>query len=138
MFRGAGFAMNYEDRSHMTEKRKFYARYPYVRGNQALWRGDPSEGGAQFRQIVVTSNEWMLNQGVFQVYALEGTGNGIVDGKFSASPNPKVLCDEDVEGLEAAGQEFGRIVKEAEQQGFKRASFIDELEFQAKLKASSG
>jgi hypothetical protein len=117
--------------------KKHYARYPYIRGNQALWRGNASEKGAQFRQVVVTSSEWMLIQGVFQVYALEGSGNGIVDGKFSVSPEPTVLFDGDFQGLDAAGKKFDQIVKEAQGQGFKSVSFIDELEFQSKLSESA-
>lgn len=97
----------------MNETKKIYARYPYIRGNQALWRGDATEKGAQFRQVVVTSNEWMSTQGIFQVYGLEGTGNGIVDGKLSVSSNPTLLFDKEFEGLDAAGKKFAEIVNEA-------------------------
>ena len=41
-------------------------------------------------RVVITSPEWNSTAGVFQVYALEGTGNGIADGKFSVSPG--VCC----------------------------------------------
>ena len=116
--------------------KKHYARYPYVRGTQALWRGNASEKGAQFRQVVVTSIEWMSTQGVFQVYALEGIGNGIVNGKLSVSPEPTVLCNDDFQSLDAAGKKFDQLIKEAQEKGFKNVSFIDELEFQAKLGAS--
>ena len=74
----------------MAEDKKHYSRYIFNRGNQALWKGEPSEKGAQFRQVIITSDEWMLGSGIFQVCALEGTSNGIVDGKLSPGQNPKV------------------------------------------------
>jgi hypothetical protein len=77
----------------------------------------------------------MLSGGIFQVYALEGVGKGIVGGKLSTLPNPSVLFDRDFTGLDAAIEKFRGLVKEAEEQGFKRVTLIDELEFQAKLRA---
>ena len=83
----------------MPKERKNYARYYIVRGHQALWRGDPAEHGAQFRQVVITSNEFNSTQGVFQVYGLEGTGTGIREGKLSISAgDPAVLFDGGIAG----------------------------------------
>jgi len=117
------------------ENRKHYAKYYIVRGHQALWRGDPAENGAQFRQVAITSNEWNSTQGTFQVYALEGTGKGIRDGKLAVSDDdPNVFFDGDFQGLDAAGEKFDQIVNEAQKQGFRLVTLMDELEFQAKLR----
>jgi len=51
----------------MEQSKKHNAQYPFVRGNPALWRGDPTKKGAQFRQVVITSDQWMLTEGKFQV-----------------------------------------------------------------------
>ncbi|SRR5258708_5185566 len=119
----------------MPKERKPYARYYIIRGHQALWKGDPAESGAQFRQLVITSNEFNSTQGTFQVYGLEGTGNGIRDGKFATSgDDPKVLFDDDFNGLQAAVQRFTRMLEEANAQGFKEVTMMDELEFNAKLR----
>jgi len=117
--------------------KKSYARYFIIRGNHALWNGDPAVSGARFRQVVITSNEWNSTEGTFQVYALEGTGRGIVDAKLSVLPQPTVLFDGDFQGLDAAGEKFEQITKEAQAQGFRSISLIDELEFQSKLKGTS-
>jgi hypothetical protein len=117
------------------ENRKHYARYYVVRGHQALWKGDPAESGAQFRQIAITSNEWNSTQGTFQVYAVEGAGEGIRDGKLAVSGNdPNVLFDGDFQGLDVAAKKFDEIVKEALDLGFRLVTLMDELRFQAKLK----
>jgi hypothetical protein len=121
----------------MTEQKKYYARYPFIRGNQALWKGDSSEKGATFRQAVITSDEWAWDVGTFQLYALEGTGKGISKGKFSTEPDPRVLFDGDFKSLEAAHTKFDEIVKQAEAEGFRAVTIIEELEFQANLRASS-
>ena len=76
----------------------------------------------------------MLNVGIFQVYALEGTSNEVVEGKLSPGPNPKVLIDEDFEGLEAAAKKFEHFIANAKSQGFKEKTVLEELEFEAKLK----
>jgi hypothetical protein len=119
----------------MSQERKPYARYIYVRAHQSLWLGDPSERGAQFRQVIMTADAWMQNDGMFQVYALEGTGNGIVSGKLSVDPNPRLLYDQDISGFQAASQKFLQLSKEAEEQGFRVRSIIEEFEFEAKLKS---
>ncbi len=122
----------------MPSERRPYARYYIIRGHQALWKGDPAENGAQFRQLAITSNEFTSTQGIFQVYGLEGTGTGIRDGKLTISDNdPKILVDADFNGLDAAVTKFTEIVREAEAQGFKQVTFMKELEFQAKLKGQS-
>jgi hypothetical protein len=119
----------------MPNERKPYARYYIIRGHQALWKGDPSEKGAQFRQLVITSNEFNSTQGIFQLYGLEGTGDGIRDGKLAISESdPKILIDADFNGLDEAVKKFAQIVKETQAQGFKEVTMMDELEFSAKLR----
>jgi len=119
----------------MPNERKPYARYYIIRGHQALWKGDPSEKGAQFRQLVITSNEFNSTQGIFQLYGLEGTGDGIRDGKLAISESdPKILIDADFNGLDEAVKKFAQIVKETQAQGFKEVTMMDELEFTAKLR----
>ena len=119
----------------MPNERKPYARYYIIRGHQALWKGDPSEKGAQFRQLVITSNEFNSTQGIFQLYGLEGTGDGIRNGKLAISESdPKILIDADFNGLDEAVRKFTQIVKEAQAQGFKEVTMMDELEFNAKLR----
>jgi len=121
----------------MAKEPKPYARYYIVRGHQTLWRGDAAEAGSEFRELVITSNEFNSTQGTFQLFALEGTGTGIKDGKLAvAESEPKVLCDQDFQGLEAAAKKFGEVVKEAEAQGFKTVSVIDQLEFEDRLRRS--
>ena len=121
----------------MDRKRKIIARYYIVRGNQALWNGDPAESGAQFRQVVITSDEWNSTRGIFQVYALAGVGKGIQNGKLAVSTDdPKVLFDQDFQGLEAASKKLTEIVEEAVAEGFKPVSLIDVLEFEAKRRGT--
>ena len=78
----------------------------------------------------------MLAEGRFQVHALEGSGNGIEAGKFSAALNPTVLFDGDYDGANAAEKKFQEIVAGAESEGFKTWTQLDEMEFHAKLKAA--
>jgi hypothetical protein len=42
----------------MEKERKFYARYYIIRGQKALWKGGPAEHGSQYRNIVITSNQF--------------------------------------------------------------------------------
>jgi hypothetical protein len=119
----------------MVAAKKHFARYGFIADIQALWRGDPSQAGAQFREIVMTSADWLSVSGTFQVYALSGTGNGIVNGKFFAS-EPTLIFDEDVIGFEAARSRFEKAVTEALGDGFGPISFIEEMEFLAKLQQS--
>jgi hypothetical protein len=121
----------------MAKARKHYSRYYIVRGDQTLWKGDPAEKGSQFRQFLITSNEFNSTLGTFQVYGLEGTGNGIQNGKFATSDDePRILFDQDFQGLEAAGKRFDDLVKQTEADGFGRMTFWDMLEFEAKLRGS--
>jgi len=121
----------------MARARKHYSRYFIVRGIQTLWKGDPAERGSQFREVVITSNEFNATLGTFQVYGLEGVGNGIQNGKFATSDDePRALFDQDFEGLEAAGKKFGEIIKQAQADGFEPITFWDMLEFEAKLQTS--
>jgi hypothetical protein len=121
----------------MNMAKKSYARYFIIRGNHALWNGDPAVSGSQFRQVVITSNEWNSTEGTFQVYAIEGTGRGIVGAELSVLLEPTVLFDGDFQGLDAAGEKFERIVNEAQAQGFRSISLIDEQKFQSKLRGNS-
>jgi hypothetical protein len=66
-----------------------------------------------------------------KVYALEGTGSGIVEGTFSASPTPKLLFDSDFEALDAAVEKFGDIIKEAQKQGFRGVTCLKNWNFRA-------
>ena len=119
----------------MARGRKPYARYFIVRGHQATWAGNPTQDGARFRQFVITSNEFNSTQGTFQVYGLEGIGKGVKDGKLATSDEePRVLFDEDFQGLDAAAKKFQALVAEAQACGFKPITLMDLLEFEAKLK----
>jgi hypothetical protein len=121
----------------MAEQRKPYARYIYNRGLQTLWKGDAANAGSQFRSIAIASDQFNSTEGVFQVYALEGVGKGIQNGKFAGSDDdPRVLFDEDLHGLEAAAKQFNELVKDAQRSGFETISFMDMLEFEAKLRDS--
>jgi hypothetical protein len=121
----------------MARARKHYSRYFIVRGIQTLWKGDPAERGSQFREVIITSNEFNSTLGTFQVYGLEGVGNGIQNGKFATSDDePRVLFDQDLEGLEAAGKKFGELIKQAQADGFEPITFWDMLEFEARLQTS--
>ncbi len=118
----------------MKKERKFYARYPIVRGHQALWRGNAAEAGSQFRSVIITSNEFNSTEGTFQVYVLEGIGKGIQDGKFAgAEDDPQLLMDEDFEGLDTACKKLKEIIEDSAAKGFKPISIWDQIDFQAKL-----
>jgi hypothetical protein len=118
----------------MKEERKYYSRYHIVRGHETLWRGDPSEAGSQFRQVLITSDEFNWTVGTFQVYALEGIGKGIQDGKFSGTEEgTKLLFDQEFQGLDTAGKKFEQIVNESVAAGFKSFTFVDDMMLQAKL-----
>jgi hypothetical protein len=71
------------------------------------------------------------------VFALEGIGSGVKDGKFVRSEDePTTLFDEDFKDLDAAAKKFGELVNHAEKQGFKRITFIDILEYEEKARQS--
>jgi hypothetical protein len=117
-------------------QRKIYSRYIYNRGLQTLWKGDAANPGALYRTIAITSDEFNSTLGVFQVLELEGTGKGIENGKFAGTEgDPKVLFDSDFNGMDAAAEQFKKLVKEAEAAGLKLMTFWDQIEYEEKLRA---
>lgn len=117
--------------------RKSPGRYCFIRGHQALWKGDPAVSGSQFRQVVITSNDWNSTEGTFQVYAVEGTGLGMAESTMAGAQEPSVLFDSDFEGLEPAGRKFTELVAEAKALGYSVLALFDELDFQTQLKEQS-
>jgi hypothetical protein len=115
----------------MAEKKEIFSRYYIVRGNQALWVGNAVEDGARFRQVCMTSNERASPFGVFQVYCLQGTGQGLKDGTLHVGP-PELLFDDDFQDQADADKKFAELVKQAESEGFRVPSTMQMLEFQAK------
>ncbi len=94
---------------------------------------------AKSRSIALTLNEFNSTFGVFQVLALEGTGSGIENGKFAGPQgDPRILFDEDFQGINDAAKQFGELVKNAESRGFKMITFWDQIEFEEKLRAFKG
>jgi hypothetical protein len=121
----------------MANEKKHYARYIYVRGHQTLWRGDPANAGALFRSVAIVTDQFNSTIGIFQVYALEGTGKGIENGKFAGSDGePRLLFDKDFNGMDAAARQFDEIVNQAVAEGFKIMSMWDQIEFEEALRAS--
>lgn len=57
----------------MKKDRKPYARYFIVRGRQAPWKGDPAEDGSQFRQVVITSDEFNSTEEHFRFMQLKAS-----------------------------------------------------------------
>jgi len=87
--------------------------------------------------VAIASDAFNSTQAKFQVYALEGVGMGIEDGKFAGTDkNPKTLFDEDIDGLEEAGKNFRALVQEAMDTGFEPITFMDMLEYESKLRRS--
>jgi hypothetical protein len=122
----------------MAKERKAYARYIYNRGLQTFWKGDAAKAGSQFRSVAIASDQFNSTKGIFQVYALEGIGKGIQNGKFAGSDDdPHVLFDKDIHGLEAAAKQFNELLEDAQRSGFQPISFMDMLEFEAKLQGSN-
>lgn len=121
----------------MAREKKYYARYIYNRGLESLWKGDPANPGAFFRSVAIVTDQFNSTRGVFQVYALEGIGNGIENGKFAGTETePTLLFDKEYEGMDAAAEQFAKLVKEAEALGFKAMTFWDQIEFEEKARAS--
>jgi|SRR6185437_3609652 len=114
----------------MPEK-KIFARYYIVRGNQALWIGNAAENGARFRQVCMTSDEWASSFGVFQVYCLQGTSEGLERGALRVG-QPELLFDADFEGQPNADKKFQELIQEAQREGFRVPTAMDLLEFQAR------
>lgn len=115
----------------MQEAKKIFARYYIVRGNQSLWVGNAADDGARFRQVCITSNEWASPFGVFQVYCLQGIGQGLKYGTLHVGP-PELVFDADIDGLSRAEEKFSELVRQAQQEGYRVPSIIETLEFQAK------
>jgi hypothetical protein len=115
----------------MPEQKKVFSRYYIVRGNCALWIGNAAEGGARFRQVCMTSDDWASPFGVFQVYCLQGTGHGLKDGTLHMGP-PELLFDGDFQGQKNADKKFQELIEQAEREGFRVPSTMEMLDFQAK------
>jgi hypothetical protein len=121
----------------VAKERKSYARYIYNRGLQTFWKGDAAKVGSQFRSVAIASDQFNSTDGIFQVYALEGVGKGIQDGRFAGSDDdPRILFDKDIHGLRAAAKQFNELAEDAQRSGFEPISFMDMLEFEAKLQRS--
>jgi hypothetical protein len=121
----------------MPKERKIYSRYIYNRGLQTLWKGDAAVAGSKYRSIAMTSDDFNSTNAVFQVFALEGVGLGIRDGKFAGSDeNPTIIADEDLNGLDAAAKKFSELVSAAEKEGFKKITFMDIIEFENNARRS--
>jgi hypothetical protein len=119
-----------------TEK-KIYSRYNIVRRQETLWKGNPAQGGAAFREFLITSDDWNSTAAIFQVYAIEGISQGIEGGTLSIDhKNTKLLSDNDFNGLEAAEKKFKELVDDAMKQGFKELSVVDHADFEQKLRES--
>jgi hypothetical protein len=113
------------------QSKKHSPQYSFERGFCELWKGDRSKKGAQFRTVAIFSDQCEMTEGKFQVYALEGSVNGIEAGKISGAPNPKLLFDGDYDSASAAEKKFQEIVAGAEAEGFKKMPriLLDEREF---------
>jgi hypothetical protein len=122
----------------MTEEKQRFGRYVYIRSEQSLWGGDPGEAGSRVRQFFITSNQMASTDGPFQVYALEGAGGGITDGKLTMSGEPKLLFDKDLEGFDAATKQFGTLVDDSKKLGLKERSPMEILEFEDRLRRARG
>jgi hypothetical protein len=119
------------------QERKPYARYFYNRGLQTFWKGDAAKPGSHFRSVAIAADNFNSTVGTFQVYALEGIGRGIENGRFAGSEdNPRVIFDEDFQGLDRAARKFKELVEGAQSNGFEPITFMDMLEFEDKLRAS--
>jgi hypothetical protein len=82
----------------------------------------------------MTTDAFANTEATYQVYALEGTGNGIVNGKFAGTKgDTKMIFDKDFRGMDAAAKEFIYLTSDAQKQGFKPIDFIDWLEFESNL-----
>lgn len=118
----------------MAGERKIFARYIYNTGLRTFWKGDASKAGSQFRSVAMTTDAFANTESVYQVYALEGTGKGIVNGKFAGTEaSTTVLFDKDFQGLTAAAKQFSELADDAQREGFKPIDFMDWLEYESKL-----
>jgi hypothetical protein len=118
----------------MVSERKIYARYIYNCGLRTYWKGDASKAGSQFRSIAMTTDAFANTEAVYQVYALEGTGNGVVNGKFAGTKgDTSVIFDKDFQGMDAKAKQFAEVANDAQREGFKPIDVMDWLEFESKL-----
>jgi hypothetical protein len=114
------------------------ARYGFVCDGEELWKGDRATKGAKCLKVMIYSQAADLKEGPYQVHALTGTGNGIVNGKPSFHWDPKALFDGDFRTLNEAGKKLAEIVAEAKASGFKAISQIEKLEFRRRLTEGEG
>jgi hypothetical protein len=118
----------------MAEEKKHYDRYWYVHGTLTLWRGDPAKDGSAFRQFSITSNEvFSMNGGVYQVFGLEAISGGIKEGRLAMS-EPKLISDEDCDGLEAATKKFDDLVSKSKDRGFRERTMGETVKFEDKIR----
>lgn len=122
----------------MADEKNHYSRYYIVRGLLTMWGGDPAQAGSPFREFVITSNEFVATDGIFQVYGLEAASGGIKDGKLASSAEPKLIFDKEFNGLDAAAKEFDKLVQDSKKRGFQERSVMEMLEFEDKLRRARG
>ena len=119
----------------LSKERKIYSRYVYNRGLQVLWKGAAAVVGSKRRSIALNSDDLNSTHATFQALALEGIGQGIRHGKFAGTDgDPKVLYDQDIDGLEDAAKKFDELVNVAEGEGFRRITFKDIIRFEEKAR----
>jgi len=122
----------------MKQNRRVYSRYHLNRGNVALWKGSSTERGSTFRQVVLTSDAWNSTDAIFQIFALEGTSNGLKNGVLDIDDAQiKVLFDEDRQGLKAAADKAQELVQQAQRDGFKELSIFDQARYEEKVRQST-
>jgi hypothetical protein len=92
---------------------------------------------ALFRSIALVTDQFNATVGVFQVYALEGIGKGIENGKFAGTQGePRLLLDREFENMDEAARQFKELMTEAELEGFQPMTIWDQIEFEDKARAS--
>lgn len=85
----------------------------------------------------MTTDAFANTESIYQVYALEGTGKGIVNGKFAGTEDDtKILFDKDIQGLKVAAKQFSELANDAQRDGFKPIDFMDWLEYESQLGAT--
>lgn len=118
------------------EQQRSSAQYFYIHGHQSFWRGNPSDHGSVFRTIVISSDQWNDNTGKFQVYAIEGVGRGMEDGKFAGvTDKPTVIFDQDYQNAEDAGKTFKELSHDSEGKGFRAITLWDVIEIEANARS---
>jgi hypothetical protein len=118
----------------MVAERRVYFRYVFNCGLRRYWKGDAAKAGSQYRSIALTTDSFANTDAIYQVYALEGTGNGKVNGKFAGTKgDTKVIFDKDFQGMDAAVKIFSDLATAAQKDGFKPIDFMDWIEFESTL-----